>query len=138
MFDPFSIEDTDLDHAIASAFADLKSFSADEPGYERTVEQLKELYAIRNKMVELNLRSQESAAEQQLDAVKHQLAVDQHQLACDQNAWSEEQDSRPFWKRVDPNTALTVAGNIAIGLAVIKYEQTGVIGTKVMSFMRKI
>lgn len=124
MFDPFNIEDSNLDHAISSAFADLKSFSADEPGYERTVEQLKELYAIRNKMVELNLRSQESAAEQQ--------------LAQDKNAWAEEQDSRPFYRRVDPNTALAVAGNIAIGLAVIKYEQTGVIGTKVMSFMRKI
>jgi CHASE3 domain sensor protein len=86
---PFNTEDSNLDEAIASAFADLKAHSADEEGYHKTVDQLTKLYAL-----------------------KH--------------------------KRVDPNTVLTVAGNIFIGLAVIKYEQTGVISSKVMSFMKKI
>ena len=40
-------------------------------------------------------------------------------------------------KRVDPNTALTVAGNRAIGLAVIKHEKTSVITSKVWSFLTK-
>jgi hypothetical protein len=40
-------------------------------------------------------------------------------------------------KRVDPNTVLTVAGNLAIGLAVIKHEKTSVITSKVWSFLTK-
>lgn len=124
MFNPFDREDPALDEAIASAFADLKSHSADEEGYQKAVDQLSKLYALKNQTAQLNLQAQQSAASQQ--------------LANDQNAWQEEQESRPFFKRVDPNTALTVAGNLLIGLAVIKYEQTGVISTKVMSFMRKI
>lgn len=124
MFDPFNIEDSDLDAAIASAFADLKSFSADEEGYQKSVDQLSKLYALKEKTAQLNLQAQTAAAAQQ--------------LANDQNAWQEEQEARPFFKRVDPNTALTVAGNLFIGLAVIKYEQTGVISSKVMSFMKKI
>lgn len=124
MFDPFNIEDSDLDEAIASAYADLKSFSADEEGYQKAVDQLSKLYALKEKTAQLSLQAQQSAAAQQ--------------LANDQNAWQEEQDQRPFYARVDPNTVLTVAGNIFIGLAVIKYEQTGVISSKVMSFMKKI
>lgn len=124
MFNPFDREDSDLDAAIASAYADLKSFSADEEGYQKTVDQLTKLYALKEKTAQLSLQAQTAAAAQQ--------------LANDQNAWQEEQDARPFYKRVDPNTLLTVAGNLAIGLAVIKYEQTGVISSKVMSFMKKI
>lgn len=41
-------------------------------------------------------------------------------------------------KRVDPNAVLTVIGNLAIGLTVLKYEQTGVITTKVMQFLGKM
>ena len=124
MFNPFAHEDSDLDAAIASAYSDLKSFSADEEGYRNAVSQLKELYALKHKTAELTLKSQESYAE--------------HQLEQDKNAWAEEQESRPFFKRVDPNTALTVAGNLAIALFVVKYEQTGVISSKVTSFMKKI
>ena len=124
MFDPFDIEDTDLDEAIASAFADLRHHKADSDEYRKAVEQLSKLYALKNQTAQLNLQAQQSAAAQQ--------------LANDQNAWQEEQDQRPFYRRVDPNTALTVAGNILIGIVVIKYEQTGVISSKVMSFMRKI
>ena len=124
MFNPFDIEDSDLDAAIASAFADLKSFSADEEGYQKAASQLTALYALKNQTAQLSLQAQQSAAAQQ--------------LANDQNAWQEEQDSRPFFTRVDPNTVLTVAGNLLLGLAVIKYEQTGVISSKVMSFMKKI
>lgn len=124
MFNPFDREDSDLDAAIASAFADLKSFSADEPGYQTTVDQLSKLYKLKHDVATLSLQAQKDHAA--------------HQLASDQNAWQEEQEARPFFKRVDPNTALTVAGNLFIGLAVIKYEQTGVISSKVMSFMKKI
>ena len=124
MFDPFDIEDTDLDEAIASAFADLRHHKADSDEYRKAVEQLSKLYALKNQTAQLNLQAQQSAAAQQ--------------LANDQNAWQEEQDQRPFYRRVDPNTALTVAGNILIGIVVIKYEQTGVISTKVRDFMRKI
>lgn len=124
MFNPFNIEDSDLDEAIASAFTDLKSHSADEEGYQKTVDQLTKLYALKNQTAQLNLQAQQSGAA--------------HQLAQDQSTWKEEQDSLPFYKRVDPNTALTVAGNLLIGFAVIKYEQRSVVSSKVMSFMRKI
>lgn len=124
MFDPFDHEDYDLDAAIASAYEDLKKFKAEEEGYQKAVNQLTSLYALRNQTAQLNLQAQQSAAAQQ--------------LANDQNAWKEEQDALPFYKRIDPSQALAVAGNIFIGLAVIKYEQTGVISSKVFSFMKKI
>jgi CHASE3 domain sensor protein len=41
-------------------------------------------------------------------------------------------------KALDPNTLLTVAGNIIIGVAVLKYEQTGIITSKIWNFMSKI
>lgn len=124
MFDPFDHEDPDLNDAIASVYSDLEKFSADEDGYQKAVDQLSKLHALKNEIAQLNLQAQQSAAAQQ--------------LANDQNAWQEERDELPFHKRMDPNTVLTVAGNIFLGLAVIKYEQTGVISTKVMSFMKKI
>lgn len=124
MFNPFDHEDTDLDEAIASAFQNLEAFKTDEPGYQTTVDQLSKLYKLKNDTAKLNLEGQTASAKQQLDN--------------DQNAWKEELDQRPFYARVDPNTLLTVAGNLLIGLAVIKYEQTGVISSKVMTFMKKI
>lgn len=124
MFDPFSHEDHDLSEAIASALADLKSFNADDEGYEKTVNQLTKLYAIKHDADQLNLQAQKDHAS--------------HQLECDKNTWQEEQDQRPFYMRVDPNTLLTVAGNAFVALAVIKYEQRGVIASKVMTFMKKI
>lgn len=41
-------------------------------------------------------------------------------------------------KRIDPNTVLVVLGNFAIGLTVLKYEQTGVITTKLWQFLGKM
>lgn len=41
-------------------------------------------------------------------------------------------------KNLDPNTLITVIGNLVIGFAVLKYEGTGVITTKLWSFMSKI
>lgn len=123
MFDPFSIEDQDLDDAIANVYNDMKKFNADSEEYRNAASQLTVLYALKNQTAQLNLQAQQSAAAQQ--------------LACDQNAWQEEQDDLPFYKRVSPDTALTVAGSLVTALIVIKYEQTGVISSKAMSFMRK-
>lgn len=124
MFDPFDIEDSDLDAAIASAYSDLKSFSADEEGYQKAVDQLSKLYALKNQTAQLHLQSQQTGAA--------------HQLALDESRWQEEQAEKSFFKRVSPDTALIVAGNLLVGVLVIKYEQTGVISSKVMSFMKKI
>lgn len=40
-------------------------------------------------------------------------------------------------KSLDPNTVLTVAGNLAIGFAVVKHERTAVVTSKVWSFLMK-
>lgn len=39
---------------------------------------------------------------------------------------------------LSPDTLATVAGNFMIGLAVLNYEHTGVITSKVWSFLKKI
>lgn len=123
MFEPFNHEDSALEEAIASALEDLKRFSADEDGYQQAVDQLSKLYALKNKTAELNLQAQQSFAA--------------HQLEQDKNAWQEEQDMRPFYARVNPDTVLTVAGNLLIALIVIKYEERSVISTRALNFMRK-
>lgn len=41
-------------------------------------------------------------------------------------------------KRVDPNVVLTTLGNLAIALTVIKYEQTGIVTSKVFQFLGKM
>lgn len=41
-------------------------------------------------------------------------------------------------KGVDPNTLVVVVGNLLIGFAVIKYERTAVVTTKLWSFMSKL
>lgn len=124
MFEPFNIEDIDLDAAIASAFDDLRQHRADSDEYRKTVDQLMKLHELKNSVAQLNLNSQTAFAAQQ--------------LAEDQNAYQEEQDARPFYQRVDANTVFTVVGNLLIGVLVIKYEQTGVISSKIFSFMKKI
>jgi hypothetical protein len=124
MFNPFDQEDTDLDEAIASAYAHLTTLTADTDEYEQTVDQISKLYALKTQIAELSLQAQQSYAT--------------HQLAQDQSTWQEEQDDLPFYKRIDPNTALTVLGNLTVALIVIKYEQTGVIATQVRNFMQKI
>jgi len=123
MFTPFDHEDTNLDEAIASVYEDLKKFSVEDDGYQTAINQLSKLYKLRNDLATLNLQAQKDHAA--------------HQLACDQNTWQEEQDERPFLERLDPNTVLTVTGSLITALIVIKYEQTGVISSKVMSFVRK-
>lgn len=40
-------------------------------------------------------------------------------------------------KGVDPNQLLTVIGNLAIGFAVLKFEGTGVVTTKIWNFLKK-
>lgn len=142
MFTPFDHEDATLDEAIASAYLNLAQHTAESEEYAAAVNQISKLYALKNQSAQLNLQAQQSAASQQLAneqaAASQQLADRQQQLAEDQNAWSEERDELPFLQRIDPNTLVTVAGNLLIGLLVIKYEQTGVISSKVMSFMKKI
>ena len=123
MFDPFTHEDPALDEAIASAFNDLTSHNAADEGFQQTVDQLSKLYSLKNAQAQLNLQAQQSHAA--------------HQLACDQNAWAEELDQRPFYMRVSPDTLLTVAGSLLTAVIVVKYERTGVISSKVMSFMKK-
>lgn len=121
---PFLNEDSALDEAIASALTDLKSFSADEEGYQKAVDQLSKLYKLKHDNAKIALEAHNTA--------------EQHTLARQQWVHEVATEALPFYRRVDPNTVLTVAGNIFIGLAVIKYEQTGVISTKVMSFMKKM
>lgn len=117
-------EDHDLNDAIASAFNDLKQFSATDEGYQITVNQLTELYALKHGTAKIIL-------EEKIADNKHTLDVDtfEHQL---------DVDALPFYKRMSPDAVLTVAGNLVLGLAVIKYEQRGVITSKVMTFMKKI
>lgn len=124
MFDPFVTEDSDLDTAIADLFANLARHDGSSEEYQKTADQLTKLYALKNATAQLTLQAQQSSAAQQ--------------LANDQNAWQEEQDMQPFWKRIEPNTVAVVAGNLAVAVVVVKYEQTGVIASKVLSFMRKI
>lgn len=124
MFDPFNREDIDLREEIARVHSHLKSFSAEDEDYQKAVDQLSKLYALKNQTAQLNLQAQKDTAA--------------HQLESDKNAWQEEKDSRPFYERVDPSTVLTVAGNFVVALIVVKYEQRNVISSKVMSFMKKI
>lgn len=151
MFTPFEHEDPDLTAEIRRIHSHLSHLNPDTDEYVKTARQLSALYALRNDLAQLNLKAAESYASAQLDSDKHQLAVDAHQLDTekhqlaveaqqlvhDESRWQEEQAERPFYARISPDTALTVLGNVAIAVIVIKYEQTGVIGTKVMSFMRK-
>lgn len=137
MITDFDTEDSNLDEAIASAYSDLKSFSADEEGYQKAVDQLSKLYALKNQTAQLNLQTQTAAAAHVLAETKHQLEIDQHQLALDESRWQEEQAEKSFFERVDPSTVLTVAGNLVIALIVIKYEQKSVISTKALSFLKK-
>jgi hypothetical protein len=132
VFDPYNIEDLNLDAAIDSAFADLKSFSADEDGYRNAVSQLTQLYRLKHEAAQLNLQAQQQFA-------AHELAASAQQLAHDESRWQEEQAERTSWfERVEPSTVVTVAGNLLVALIVVKYEQTGVISSQVRNFMRKI
>jgi hypothetical protein len=138
MFDPFDHEDIALDRAIASAYSHLATLDTDSDEYQKTLTQLSKLYALKRETAQLNLQAQQATAADALSNFQHELECEQHKLACEQQTWEREQCDLPFWKRIDPNTALSVAGSILTAVIVVKYEQTGVISSKVMSFMRKI
>ena len=121
---PFQTEDSNLHEAIASAFADLKNFSANDEGYQAATDQLVKLYKLKHDQSKLNL---------ELHVADNKILLDEANAE-----FEREQTTKPFYMRVDPNTALVVLGNLAVGLIVVKYEQTGVISSKVMSFMKKI
>lgn len=124
MTNPFPSEDSDLDAAITRAHSHLEQHDADSEEYRNIVSRLTELYALRNNLNKLNLELYEFDNKHTLDVVKAE-----HEIELEQ---------RPFHQRVNPDVVLTVAANLLIGFAVIKYEQTGVISSKVMSFMKKI
>ena len=123
MFDPFAHEDSALTEEIARVHAYLHAIAPDADEYQSTVDQLSKLYKLQNDAAQLSLQAQEKYAS--------------HLLECDKNAWQEELDERPYWKRIEPNTLAMVAGNLAIALIVIKYEERAVISTKALSFMKK-
>lgn len=123
MFDPNAHEDTTLEKEIDRVHTHLTSLTPDSDEYEQTVNQITKLYALRNANNQLSLQAQKEYAA--------------HELATSKTIYEEEQAKLPFYKRVDPNTALSVAGSLLTAVIVVKYEQTGVISTKAMSFMRK-
>ena len=139
---PFPTEDSALDEAIASAYSDLKSKHADEDAHDAIVKQLNQLYKLKYDAARIALEFHQTDLKHQLESEKHaqEVVISDANLNLEVERWSHqlEQDARPFYARVDPNTVLTVAANVFIGLAVIKYEQTGVISSKVLSFMKKI
>lgn len=123
MFTPFSHEDHALESEIARVYSRLNDLQPDDEEYQKASSQLSRLYKLRTEQAQLHLQAQKEHAA--------------HQLACDVNTWKEEQDQRPFYARISPDTALAVAGSLVTALIVVKYEQAGVISTKAMSFMRK-
>lgn len=142
MTNPFHPEDTALDAEIARVYSHLSHFAAEDDEYQQAVDQLSKLYKLKHDQEKLTLEfaihDSKLDLERERHANEHELlsAKAEHEIA---EAELERQSaSRPWIQRVDPNTALTVAANIAIGLAVIKYEQTGVIATRVRDFMQKI
>jgi hypothetical protein len=120
----FLTEDSSLDEAIASALADLKSFSADEEGYQKAVDQLSKLYKLKHDSIKL--------------AIELRQTDNKHMLESAQAEFERELGARPWFTRVDPNTLITVAANLAVARYIVKYEETGVIRTAVMSFIKKI
>lgn len=121
---PFLNEDTNLEAEINRVFSHLNRLDPDSDEYQKTVNQLKAFYALKHDMNKLNL--------------EHHQFDTKIALEIEQEEHKKELDSKPWFKRVDPNTALIVIGNLAIGFGVIKYEQTGVISTRIRDFMQKI
>lgn len=122
MFD-INTDASALEEEIARVHAQLNQLSAADKEYEATINQLSKLYALKNTIAQLSLQAQKDFAA--------------HQLAEDVRVHQDELDQRPFYKRVSPDTALTVAGSLLTALFVIKYEERSVISTKALSFMRK-
>lgn len=91
MFNPFRPEDPALDEAIAEVLQDMKGNSSYEDEYQKSVDQLTKLYALKPKKIE----------------------------------------------NVDPNTLITVAANVFLGIAVLRFEDTGVVTSKLWTFLKK-
>lgn len=132
---PFHTEDQTLDAEIARVHTHLSNISPDDEQYQRTVDQLTKLYKLRNDQSKLNLELHQTTikAAQEANQANREFALKESQVELE-----NEQKAAPFWKRVDPSVVLTVAGNLAVALVVVKYEQTGVISSKVTGFMKKI
>lgn len=123
MINPFPNQDPALEAAIASALKDLASHQADSDEYAKAVDQLTKLYKIRNASLQ---------AYSEAEKFKNE-----HSLELERFSIEEACNELPAWRRVSPETVLTVAGNLAIALIVVKYEQTGVISSQVRNFIRK-
>jgi hypothetical protein len=124
MINPFPHEDPALTAAIASAHSDLKSHSADSAEYAAAVNQLTKLYNIQNNLLQ---------AYQTAQQFEHE-----HSLNLERLGLEEAAAEKKFWERISPDTALTVAANLAIATLVTKYERTGVIRTVIKDFIKKI
>lgn len=118
-------EDPALDEEIARVYLHLQQFSAEDEEYRNAVDQLSKLYKLKSEHNKLKL-------ELQMHNHKHSLEVQQME-----NAQAELAKSS-FFTRVSPDAVLAVAGNLAIALIVVKYEQTGVISSQVRNFIKKI
>jgi hypothetical protein len=141
MFDPNAHEDTTLEAEIDRVHSYLKSYDPDSDEYRQTINQLTRLYDLRNANNQLSLQAQKDSAASEL--AYEQLSYESEKSAAEQAhaesllVWEQEQAQLPFLMRVSPDTWVTVAGSIAVAVMVVKYEQTGVIASKVMTFMRK-
>lgn len=121
---PFPTEDSALDEEIARVYSRLATFEAETEEYRNAVDQLSKLYKLKEKQNQLAL-----------ELYQHK---DKHSLEQQQMDHQYDEDNRPFYARVSPDAVLAVAGNLAIALIVVKYEQTGVISSQVRNFIKKI
>lgn len=121
---PFQTEDSALDEEIARVYTHMKAFSAEDSEYQKAADQLAGLYKLKHDQAKLNLEL-------------YQTELKNH-LEQDQVDHERELESRPWYQRVSPDTAVVVTGNAVIALIVIKYEQHAVISSKLFSFLKKI
>lgn len=119
----FPVEDSQLNDAIAAAFRKLATLDPIEEDYHNTIAQIEKLHKLKNDGDKVALEAYQTDIKREFD----QAAADaQYDFA-----------NQPFYRRVDPNTAATVAGNLLVALVVVHYEQRGVIATKLSNFIMK-
>lgn len=121
---PFDHEDSALDAEIARVYEQLTTWGAEDEEYQKAVDQLTKLYKLKHDQSKLNLELYQTDSKNNLEAETAQF--------------EREQTTKSWLQRVEPSTVIAVAGNLAVALVVVKYEQTGVIASKVTSFMKKI
>lgn len=138
MTNPFPHEDSDLDAAITSVFADLRNHKADSKEYADAANQLSKLYKLRNDTLQLHQDAEESERKHELEVNKLTLETDKLALETDSHEYQIEQNDRSFLARISPDTALSVVANLAVALIVVKYERTGVISTQVRHFIKNL